>query len=154
MVVETGRGAFIYKKRFVMTNDFLGLDYTLFYCTSDENVQLLKFCKHAGYKVNLSNTQCILLGCFKINTPQLDGKSVTDDAVRSLVIYIGHNKTQCYELNWSKTSDDMQKLFDSWKKRKLTIYGKASVVYSLSISHLIYKASTLSFNDLEYIQQI
>ena len=78
----------------------------------------------------------------------------TSDAVRCLGIYIGHNKTQCYELNWLKTSDDMQKLFESWKKRKLTIFGKACVVNSLGISQLIYKASILPFPDPEYIQQI
>ena len=84
------------------------------------------------------------------------GISVTNDAVRYLGIYIGHNKTQFYELNWLKTYDDMKKLFESWKKRKLTIFGKACVVNlsSLGILQLIYMASILPFPDPEYIQQI
>ena len=51
----------------------------------------------------------ILLGCLKNKYTTVGGKSVTNDAVRCLGIYIGHNNTQCYELNWLKTSDDMQK---------------------------------------------
>ena len=48
----------------------------------------------------------------------------------------------------------MQKRFESWKKRKLTIFGRACLVNSLGISQLIYKASILPFFDPEYIKQI
>ena len=82
------------------------------------------------------------------------GIPITNDVVRCLGIYIGLNQTQCYELNWLKTSEDMQKLLESWKKRKLTIFGKAYVVNSLGISQLIYKASIFPFPNPEYIQQI
>ena len=44
----------------------------------------------------------------------------------------------------------MQKLFPSWKKRKLTIFGKACVVNSLGTSQLINKAPILPFPDPEY----
>ena len=39
------------------------------------------FCKHAGSKVKLSKTQCILLGCLKNKYTTLGGISVTNDAV-------------------------------------------------------------------------
>lgn len=41
-----------------------------------------------------------------------------------------------YKLNWSKTSGDKQKLFESWKKGKFTIFGQECVVNSLAISQL------------------
>lgn len=44
--------------------------------------------------------------------------SVTNNAVRCLCIFIGHNKEQCYNFNWLKIYEDMEKLFESWKKRK------------------------------------
>ena len=47
----------------------------------------------------------------------------------------------------------MQKVFESWKKRKLTIFRKACVVNTLGILQLIYKASILPFHDPDYIQQ-
>ena len=37
----------------------------------------------------------------------------------------------------------MQKLFESWKKRKLAIFGKTCIVNTLGISKLIYSASIL-----------
>ena len=33
---------------------------------------------------------------------------------------------------------DMEKLFESWKKRKLTIFGKCESIHTLAISKLIY----------------
>ena len=57
--------------------------------------------------------------------------------IKALGIYIGHDKGDCYENNWTKTYNDMQKLFESWKKRKLTIFGKTCIVNTLGISKLI-----------------
>ena len=48
----------------------------------------------------------------------------------------------------------MQNLFESWKKRKLTIFGNACVVNSLGISQLIYQASILTFPDLNIFKQL
>ena len=42
----------------------------------------------------------------------------------------------------------MQKLFESWKRRKLTIFGKTCIINSLGISKLIYRASTLRMSEL------
>ena len=49
--------------------------------------------------------------------------------------------------------DDRIKVFESQKTRKLTIFGKACVVYSKMISQLIYKSSIQPFPDREHIQQ-
>lgn len=45
-------------------------------------------------------------------------KFVTNIAVRYLVIFIEHNKEQYYNFNCFKIYEDMDKLFNSWKKRK------------------------------------
>ena len=50
------------------------------------------FCKHAGSKLYLSKTQCILLECLKNKYTTVGCISVTYDAVRCLGIYIGHKK--------------------------------------------------------------
>lgn len=113
-----------------------------------------EFCKHAGSKVNINKTQCILLGSLKDKYNNISGIDVTNDAVRCLGIYIGHNKNQCYELNWLHSFQNMEKLFESWKKRKLTIFGKACIVNSLAISKIIYVGSILPMPDPEYIKQL
>ena len=77
------------------------------------------------------------MGNFKDRYEEIGGIKSTNDAVSCLGIYVGHNKTQCYKLNWIKIYEDMEILFESWKKRKLTIFRKTCVLNSLTISELI-----------------
>lgn len=84
-----------------------------------------EFCKHAGSKVNINKTQCILLGSLKDRYNNISGIDVTNDVVRCLGIYIGHNKNQCYELNWLHSFQNMEKLFESWKKKKINYIWKS-----------------------------
>lgn len=83
------------------------------------------FCKQAGSKVNLSKTQCILLGSLKDKFTDVGCTNTTNDTVWCLSMHIGHNKNQFYELNWLHTIQNMKKLFESWIKRKLTFYFKS-----------------------------
>lgn len=78
-----------------------------------------------------------------------EGVKVTNSAVRCLGLHLGHDKTKYNELNWMKTYNDMEKLFESWKK-KLTLFGKSCVLKNLAVSKLIYIASIhpLPENDL------
>ena len=102
-----------------------------------------EFCAHAGSKINIAKTECILLGNLKGLHDELYGIKVTKKCIKALGIYIGHDKVECYENNWTKIYNDMQKLFESWKKRKLTIFGKTCIINTLGISKLIYRASIL-----------
>lgn len=58
-------------------------------------------------------------------------------------IYIGHNKEECYNKNWMKIYHDMEKLFESWKRRKLTVFGKTCIIKTLATSKLVYIAIIL-----------
>ena len=105
------------------------------------------FSKFSGMKLNLSKTECILLGHLKGRYKKIEGVTVNESCVKTLGIYVGHNKKMCYDNNWTKTVNDIEKLFESWKKRKLTIFGKVCVINTLAISKLIYVASILEFPD-------
>ena len=48
----------------------------------------------------------------------------------------------------------MEKLFESWKTRNLTLFGKCSVVNTLAISKLVYVASILKLPDQKEIKYI
>ena len=111
------------------------------------------FCMHAGSKINISKTECILLGPLKGRYRNIEGINVTDKAVKCLGIYLGHDKIECYNKNWMKIYHDTEKLFESWKKRKLSLFGKCCVVNTLALSKLIYIASILTFPDSEYIKK-
>lgn len=78
------------------------------------------FCCQAGSEINSNISQCILMGNLKDKHVIKEGVKVTNSAVRCLGIHLGHDKTKYNELNWMKTYNDMEKLFESWKK-KLTL---------------------------------
>ena len=46
---------------------------------------------------------------------------------------------------------DIEKLFESWKRRKLTIFGKLCVIRTLCISNA---SSILGLSDKKYVQKI
>ena len=85
---------------------------------------------------------------------EIKGITVSKGAIRCLGIYIGHDKIECYNKNWMKVSHDIDTLFESWKKRKLTLFGKCTVTNSLAISKLVYLANILELPDENYIKKI
>ena len=112
------------------------------------------FCKHAGSKVNIAKTECILLGPLKDRYTNIQGINVNDKCLKCLGIYIGHDKEECYNKNWMNVYHEMEKLFETWKKRKLTIFGKCCIINTLAISKLIYRATVLNLPDCNYIKSI
>lgn len=113
-----------------------------------------KFCIHAGSKVNISKIECIVLGPFKSMFTDIEGITVTNKSVKCLGIHVGHDKIECYNKNWMKIYHDIDTLFESWKRRKLTLFGKCTVINSLALSKLIYVASILEIPDEDYIKRI
>lgn len=85
---------------------------------------------------------------------EINGVKATNKAVRCLCIYIGHDKEECYNKNWMKIYHDIEKLFESWKRRKLTVFGKSCIIKPLSTSKLVYIASILCIPDKEYICKV
>ena len=69
---------------------------------------------------------------------------INTNYIKCLGIYFGYNKAECYERNWTNTVKHMEKLFESWKNRKLTIFGKCEIIITLAVLKLIYVASVLS----------
>jgi len=47
-------------------------------------------------------------------------------------------------LNFEKKLEDLQKILNSWKRRKLTLLGRINIAKSLGLSKLIYNATVLS----------
>ena len=70
--------------------------------------EIQSFCNITGTKVNITKTQCILLGGLKNKHNNLFGIDVANQAIKCLGVYIGHDKKECYNMNWVKTIDDME----------------------------------------------
>lgn len=91
----------------------------------DKAIETVKsFCDHAGSKVNLNKTQCILLGKLKDKHSNIDEINVTNDAVRCLGIFIGHDKEQCFDLNWKKITTIWKNFLNHGKKENLLFLEK------------------------------
>ena len=139
-------------------NDFRGLgicnkrikliqyaDDTILFLESEKDLEsalsvIEEFSLYAGLKLNLAKTEGIRLGLLKNTNSKHKNINWTEDPVRCLGIYVGHNKQECQKLNWSNKVDDLQKLLDSWRSRDLTIYGKVTVIKVLAMSKLVYSA--------------
>lgn len=65
---------------------------------------------------------------------------ITNQSVKCLGIHIGRDKIECYNKNWMIFSHEMETLFGSWKDRKLTLFGKSTIISRLAISKFIYVA--------------
>ena len=102
----------------------------------------------------LKKTECILLGSLKENFHNTYNIRVNTTCFKCLGIYLGHDKDECYKRNWENTMKDMEKLFESWKKRKLTIFGKCEIINTLAISKLIYIASILHLPPPNFIKDV
>lgn len=62
---------------------------------------------------------------------------------RYMYIYIGHNKDKWYQKKWKDKCENTKNKYESWKTRKLTMFGKTKIVYTLGKGKFIYRASIL-----------
>ena len=53
-----------------------------------------------------------------------------------------------------KVYHDVEKLFESWKRRKLSIFGKCTIINTLALSKLLYIANILELPDKKFIKDI
>ena len=104
------------------------------------------FTSVAGPKLNLSKTEGLWIGTlkYKQNDEYYHGILFPNKPIRALGVYIGHNEADCYEMNWARKINTIQKLADSWALRNLTIIGKIYVIKSELLSKIIYCATVLA----------
>ena len=132
----------------LLLNSLDSLDHAL------ETVKL--FSEVAGPKLNVEKTEGILLGPLKDTLARYKGINFTNKAVRCLGIYMGHDKDECHTKNWLDKIEKIRIVFEKWKNRNLTLFGKLLIIKSLAISKLIHQMSILvTPNDiLESIEKL
>ena len=52
-----------------------------------------------------------------------------------------------------KVYHDVEKLFESWKRRKLSIFGKYTIINTLALSKLLYIANILELPEKKIIKK-
>jgi hypothetical protein len=114
-----------------------------------------KFSSVSGMLLNTSKSESIVMGNLKHKyTDNICGIKINSSCVKTLGIYIGHDKTLCYKNNILNCIKDMEKLFEAWKTRNLTLFGKTCVINTLAISKILYRISILSLPYDEEIKTI
>ena len=111
-----------------------------------DNVQ--EFCDVSGTKLNLNKCEGIWLGSLKDSEVKLYEIPFTKDPVKCLGIYIGHNSKACFEKNWENNITKFENTLNSWKQRKLTLFGKVLIIKNLALSKLTYRFSLLSVPEI------
>ncbi len=106
------------------------------------------FSKVTGLSLNLEKTEGIhIRGHHYITDNNLFNIKWTKDPIRYLGIFIGISEIDCIKKNWTDKLESFQKLIDSWRKRKLTLFGKVIVIKTLALPKLIFSASMLPLPD-------
>jgi hypothetical protein len=67
-------------------------------------------------KLNMPKTECILTSPWKDKYHEFEKVSVNKHCIKTLGVYIGHDKEICHNKNWTEIVDDLEKLLESWKK--------------------------------------
>ena len=122
-------------------------DTILFLCNTDEVLLVTKLIKEfksvAGLTLNLDKTEALYIADDFENVSTIHGIACSiNGAIRCLGVHVGHNQALCDTLNWEKKILEIEKLFNAWKKRDLTLFGKITVIKMLAIPKLILIAQT------------
>ena len=122
-------------------------DTTVFTRDKESTFEIIKtielFSKVSGLKLNMQKTEGIWLSKNGvIPTDVLDIKW-SIGPVKSLGIYFGLKETEIQKLNWESKLDKLKRLLSVWRKRNLTIYGRAVIINVIALSQLLYNMNMI-----------
>ena len=104
--------------------------------------------------LNLDKTEALYIADDFENVSTIHGIACNiNGAIRSLGVHVGHNQALCDTLNWEKKILAIEKLFNAWKKRYLTLFGKITGIKMIAIPKLILIAQTTAHKNI-YIDQL
>ena len=104
---------------------------------------LSEFSLVSGLYLNLSKCSGIWLGPMKDKPNVYYDIAFTTKPVKCLGIYIGTNYDACEKLNWDGILNKLENLAFQWRKRKLTLQGKITVINNLFVPKIIYPLTVL-----------
>ena len=99
---------------------------------------LREFSSLSSLEINTSKTEAMWLGQWKNNKDTPFGFKWPKEPILSLGVFFSHNQTDADDLNFGAKIRDLVNSLRTWKRRKLTLYGKINIVKTL-----IFNASVL-----------
>ena len=111
------------------------------------------FGSFSGLILNRNKTEGIWIGKLKNCKDKIRGIKWTQNPVKALGIFFGHDKEECQKLNWEKRIEEMKNQFTAWGKRNLTIMGKILIIKTLILPKFTFLASSCVVPKM-YIKEI
>ena len=116
-------------------------DTTVFVRDLDSVTHLLnmleKFASISGLQINTSKTEALWLGLWKNRQFTPFNFNYPQDPICTLGVFF------LLQLNFDDKLRNMERVFNAWKCRKLTLIGRINIVKTLALSKLIFNASNL-----------
>ena len=94
----------------------------------------------AGLRINIDKTKIMGLGSLKSSVKNVHNIEVVT-CIKTLGIYVGHNKKLCIDRNWSDKITKIKLLLQRWQERSLTLLGKIVIIKSLALPIIAYSVS-------------
>ena len=104
---------------------------------------LEKFKKCSGLEINTHKSEALWLGSWKERLDKPFGFKWPTDSVYALGIHFSNDANLVHKLNFHGKLEKLEKILNSWRRRKLTLYGKINIIKTLGLSKLIFSASVL-----------
>ena len=103
---------------------------------------LHRFEKISGLRLNTEKSEAMWLGPLKHCEEKPFGIK-WPKSVKILGIHFSHNKPLQETLNFGSIIPSIKQIINIWKQRHLTLFGKITIIKSLLLSKLTYKANLL-----------
>ena len=100
----------------------------------------------AGIELNLTKCEGLWIGSYKHRQLSCNICNIRwpQKPIRYLGIYICHNTSDCFKLNFEDKITNIDRVLSEAEKRNLTLFGKVCIIKSLAISKLMYIAMCLT----------
>ena len=95
---------------------------------------LKKIKKRFGLEINTHKSEALWLGSWKERLDKPFGFKCYTDSVYALGIHFSNDANLVDKLNFHGKLEKLEKILKSWKKRKVTLYGKINIIKTLGLS--------------------
>ena len=120
------------------------------YITKEESLKRLlnlidEYGKFSGLRLNRNKTEGLTLGSWiKKNLHHI---SWPNKPIKALGIYFGNCKNEVSKLNWDTAVEKIEHMLNSWRSRRMSVFGKITVIKSLALSKISYIAASVATPD-------
>ena len=104
---------------------------------------LALFHQCSGLKINSTKSEAIWLGKYRNNCSKLYDLKWPQDPIFALGTAFSYDVYKCEVKNFHEKATKMQKMFNLWLQRDLSLYGIFTIAKTLGLSKMIFSSACL-----------